>query len=187
MLCSSWDSNKNSDQKKHKIRGILYSPPAIQKAVSWTKRVNKDKPLLGAAGKPPLCLRRLPTCLYTAMMRLWMWKVSQRMMWMMAHLHQRYCWTERTGPCVMTTSIRKKRWAVVVGDSLVRGTAGPLCWTDPPLRESCCLPATLVKDITRKVLRLVQPSDYYPLLFFHVGNDEAATLSKGNQKRCHGL
>lgn len=117
LLCSPWDSNKNSHKEKDKIRGILYYSPAMQKAVTSTKRVNKGKSLLGTAGKLRLCPPCLPTCLYTAVMRLWMWKVGCRRMWMMAHLQQRSSWTERTGTCLMSTSTRKKRWAVVVGDS----------------------------------------------------------------------
>ncbi|KAK4812337.1 hypothetical protein QYF61_017114 [Mycteria americana] len=45
---------------------------------------------------------------------------------------------ERTS-CINTTSTRKRRRVIVVGDSLLRGTKGPICRTDPPLREVCCL------------------------------------------------
>ncbi|KAK4816911.1 LOW QUALITY PROTEIN: hypothetical protein QYF61_024921 [Mycteria americana] len=65
----------------------------------------------------------------------------------------------------------------------LRGTEGPLCRTDPPLREVCCLPGAPVKDVTRIRPSLVQPSDYYPLLLFHVGGDEAATRSPSAIKR----
>lgn len=40
-----------------------------------------------------------------------------------------------------------------------------------------CLLPPWVKDITRKVPSLVQPSDYFPLLIFHVGGDDVATHS----------
>ncbi|KAK4810710.1 LOW QUALITY PROTEIN: hypothetical protein QYF61_007684, partial [Mycteria americana] len=82
-----------------------------------------------------------------------------------------------------TTSTRKRRWVIVVGNSLLRGTEGPICWMDPPLREVCCLPGARVKDITRILPSLVRPSDYYPLLLFHVGGDEAATRSPRAIKR----
>ncbi|KAK4808505.1 hypothetical protein QYF61_005822 [Mycteria americana] len=84
---------------------------------------------------------------------------------------------------INTTSARKRRRVIVVGDSLLRGTEGPICRMDPPLREACCLPGAWVKDITRILPNLVQPSDYYPLLLFHVGGDEAATQSPRAIKR----
>ena len=57
------------------------------------------------------------------------------------------------------------------------GNRGSICRADPPLREVCCLPRARVKDIARKLSRLVRPSDYYPLLLFHVGADEVAVSS----------
>ncbi|KAK4831654.1 hypothetical protein QYF61_018621 [Mycteria americana] len=65
----------------------------------------------------------------------------------------------------------------------LRGTEGPICRADPPLREFCCLPGARVKDVTRVLPSLVRPSDYYPLLLFHVGGDEAATPSPRAIKR----
>ena len=91
--------------------------------------------------------------------------------------------SERPTTRSITTSTRKKRQIIVIDDSLLRGTEGPICWTDPPLREVCCLPEARVKDITRKLPSLVQPLDYYPLLLFHVGGDEAATCSPRAIKR----
>ncbi|KAK4815696.1 hypothetical protein QYF61_006679 [Mycteria americana] len=55
---------------------------------------------------------------------------------------------ERTSR-INTTSTRKRRRVIVVGDSLLRGTEGPICRTDPPLREVCCLHGARVKDVTR--------------------------------------
>ena len=43
--------------------------------------------------------------------------------------------SERPSPCITTTSTRKKRWVIVVGDSLLRGAEGRTCRTGPPLRE----------------------------------------------------
>jgi len=40
-----------------------------------------------------------------------------------------------------------------------------------------------VRDITRKLPSLVQPSDYYPLLLFHVEGDEVAVRSPRVIKR----
>ncbi|KAK4816772.1 hypothetical protein QYF61_022770 [Mycteria americana] len=89
---------------------------------------------------------------------------------------------ERTSR-INTTSRRKRRRVIVVGDSILRGTEGPICRTDPPLREACCLPGAHMKDITRILPSLVWPSDYYPLLLFHVGGNEAATRSPRAIKR----
>ncbi|GAB0208697.1 hypothetical protein GRJ2_003335400 [Grus japonensis] len=86
-------------------------------------------------------------------------------------------------PRVVTTPTKKKRRVIVVGDSLLKGTEGPICRADPPLREVCCLPGARVKDIARKLPSLVQPSDYYPLLLLHVGGDEAETRSTKAIKR----
>ncbi|KAK4813363.1 hypothetical protein QYF61_003562 [Mycteria americana] len=55
---------------------------------------------------------------------------------------------ERTS-CINTTSTRKRRRVIVVGDPLLKGTEGPICRMDPPLREVCCLPGARVKDVTR--------------------------------------
>lgn len=96
--------------------------------------------------------------------------------------------SERPTPCITTNSMRKKRRVIVVGDSLLRGTEGPICRTEPPLREVCYLPGAWVKDIARKPPSLVRPSDYYLLLLFHVGGDEAATHSPRAIKRdCRAL
>ncbi|GAB0207770.1 mitochondrial enolase superfamily member 1 [Grus japonensis] len=90
---------------------------------------------------------------------------------------------ERPMPRVVTTPTKKKRRVIVVGDSLLKGTEGPICRADSPLREVCCLPRAHVKDITRKLPSLVQPSDYYPLLLLHVGGDEAVTHNAKAIKR----
>lgn len=52
-------------------------------------------------------------------------------------------------PCLETASVRRERKVVVVGDSLVRGTEGPMCRPDPSRREVCCPPGAWVRYITR--------------------------------------
>ena len=86
-------------------------------------------------------------------------------------------------PCIVTTSTKKQRRVLLVGDSLLRATEGPICRADPPLREVCCLPGAPVKDDTRKLPSLVQPSDYSPLLLLHVGGDKAVTHNAKAIKR----
>lgn len=80
-------------------------------------------------------------------------------------------------PRLRTSSTKKERRVIVVGDSLLRGTEGPICRPDPSHREVSCLPGARIKDIRRKLPSLVQSSDYYPLLIFQVGSDEVGTRS----------
>ena len=62
-----------------------------------------------------------------------------------------------------------------MGDSLLRGTEGLRCRTEPPLREACCLPGAWVQGSTGKLPSLGWPTDYCPLLLFRLGGDKAAT------------
>ena len=66
---------------------------------------------------------------------------------------------------------------IVVGESLLSGTEGPICQPDPTRRELCCLPGAQVRDISRKLPGLIHPSDYYPLLIVQAGSDEIADRS----------
>ena len=63
-------------------------------------------------------------------------------------------------PCLETASVRKGRRGIVVGDSLLWGMEGSICRPDPTCKEVCCLPGAHIRDIARKVLGLVCPSDY---------------------------
>jgi len=83
----------------------------------------------------------------------------------------------QTAPHVTTASAKKKRRAVVTGDSLLRGTEGPICRPDPSHREVCCLPGARVMDVAGKLSDLVWPSGYYPLLVMQVGRDEIVDRS----------
>ncbi|KFV15623.1 hypothetical protein N340_04099, partial [Tauraco erythrolophus] len=91
--------------------------------------------------------------------------------------------SERTTRCIKIASTGKKRRVMVIGDSHLRGSEGPICWADPALREVCCLLGDWVKDVSRKLPSLIQPTDYYPLLLFHVGGDETETRSPQSIKR----
>ena len=66
----------------------------------------------------------------------------------------------RSAPCLKTASSKKERRVIVVGDSLLRGTEGPICWPDPTCRKVCCLFGARVRDISRKLPSLIHPSDY---------------------------
>ncbi|KFU84659.1 hypothetical protein M959_03165, partial [Chaetura pelagica] len=90
----------------------------------------------------------------------------------------------RQSPRVLrTSSIKKERRVIVVGDSLLRGTEGPICRPDPSHREVCCLPGARIRDVKRKLPNLVNSSDYYPLLIFQVGSDEIITRNVRAMKR----
>ena len=86
-------------------------------------------------------------------------------------------------PCLETASVRKGRRGIVVGDSLLWGTEGSICRPDPTCKEVCCLPGARVRDITRKLPKLVRSTDYFPLLIVQVGSDEIARKSIRTMKR----
>lgn len=86
---------------------------------------------------------------------------------------------EKPSPNIKTTSLKKKKWVLVVGDSSLHGTGSPICWTDPLLREGCCLPGAQV----RKLPSLVWLTNHSPLVLFHIGRDEAATCRSRATRR----
>ena len=85
--------------------------------------------------------------------------------------------------CLETASVRKEGRVIMVGDSLLRGTEGLICRLDLSHREVCCLPGARVRDITRKIPKLVRSTDYFPLLIVQVGSDEIALRSLQTMKR----
>jgi len=89
----------------------------------------------------------------------------------------------QSAPCITTAWAKKKKEIIIIGDSLLRGTEGPICRPDPAHREVCCLPRTRVRDVARKLPGLVQPSGYYPLLVMRVGRDAIAERSPKAIKR----
>ena len=72
---------------------------------------------------------------------------------------------------------------MVIGDSLPCRMEAPICRPDPLFREVCCLPGDRIRDVTTGLKSLVQPSDYYPFLLFHVGTNDVATKSLRSIKR----
>ena len=66
---------------------------------------------------------------------------------------------------------------IAVGDSLLRGTEAPICRPDALSREVCCFPGARIRDVTERLPSLVQSTDYYPLLLFHVGTSDTARSS----------
>jgi len=91
--------------------------------------------------------------------------------------------TRQSPPCLATASVRKEGRVIMVGDSLLRGTEGPICRPDLSHQEVCCLPEAWVRDVTRKLPGLVRSTDYFPLLIVQVGSDEIAQRSLQMMKR----
>ena len=89
----------------------------------------------------------------------------------------------QSAPHITTASMKEKRRVIVIGDSFLRGTEGPMCRPDPSHREVCCLTGAQVRDIARKLPGLVWPSDYHPLLVVQVGSDEIRDKSTWAVKR----
>ena len=69
---------------------------------------------------------------------------------------------------------RRKRRVIVIGDSILRGTEGPICRQDPSAREVYCLPGAKIQDAKGMLQSIIQPTDYYPMVLVHVGTNDAA-------------
>ncbi|XP_059579167.1 uncharacterized protein LOC132248816 [Alligator mississippiensis] len=67
---------------------------------------------------------------------------------------------------------KTKRKVFIVGDSLLRGTEGPICF--PLAREVCCFPGARIRDIAERIPKLLKPTDHYPMLLIHVGTNDTA-------------
>uniref|UniRef100_A0A8C3IF96 SGNH hydrolase-type esterase domain-containing protein n=1 Tax=Chrysemys picta bellii TaxID=8478 RepID=A0A8C3IF96_CHRPI len=81
--------------------------------------------------------------------------------------------TSKAGRSAVTTANRKRR-VVVVRDSLLRRTEAPICRPDISSREACCLPGARIQNVMEALSRIIQPSDYYPMLLIHVGTNDIA-------------
>lgn len=135
------------------------------------------------AGKPPPCLPHLPRCPYNNRYEALELDgqvnddVDEGLSTLEGSLRE-----SQPILCNMTTLITKEI-GVVIGDSLPKGTKGPVYQPDATIRDNCCLPGAKVKDITRKVTSMVWPSGYFPLLFFCIASDEVAKRSPWANKR----
>ncbi|KFR02209.1 hypothetical protein Y956_05133, partial [Nipponia nippon] len=89
----------------------------------------------------------------------------------------------QSAPRIKPATGKKKRRVIVIGNSLRRGTEGPICRPDPSHGEVCCLPGARIRDITRKLPRLVKASHYYPLVVVQVGSDVVAERRTKTIKR----
>ena len=145
-------------------------------AVRWERVTSKtardgNKSLLGATSGLPLSLSHLSRC------PLELEGLGDVDVGESPSVQERLPKASQSDSRSTTVSVRKKRGAVVIGDSFLRGTKGLICCSDQSHREVCCLPGAWVRDVARNVTCLVKPSDYYPLLSFHIGNEEIGKRS----------
>uniref|UniRef100_A0A8D2L7V5 SGNH hydrolase-type esterase domain-containing protein n=1 Tax=Varanus komodoensis TaxID=61221 RepID=A0A8D2L7V5_VARKO len=73
-----------------------------------------------------------------------------------------------------TTTRKTRRWVIVVGDSLLRGTETAVCRPNLETREVCCLPGACIRHVKDRVERLVRSRGHQPLLMIHVGTNDVA-------------
>lgn len=55
---------------------------------------------------------------------------------------------------------------------------GPICRPDQPSRDIFCLGEARIQDAVQRLPKPVQPSDFYPLLLFHL---RTSGTTRGNQ------
>ena len=107
-------------------------------------------------------------------------KVSGKVMGELSKKEPKVRWSP---PCLETASVRKEGRVIMVGNSLLSGMEVPACRVDPSCGEACCLPGAQVRDITRKLPKLVKSTEYFPLLIVQVGSNEIAQRSLRTMKR----
>jgi len=89
---------------------------------------------------------------------------------------------EETTPAAHSGYRKKKQQVLMVGDSLLRGTGATICRPKREARKVLCLPGAKVHDVTERVPQLVKSTDYYLLLFFHVGTNDTTSQKVGRIK-----
>jgi len=91
--------------------------------------------------------------------------------------------TSHNKTCIKTRAKKKQQQVTVMSDSLLCQTEGHVCGLDPIFQEVSCLPEAQIRDVTTRLKVLVQHSDYYPFLFFHVGTNDVTIKSLRSNKR----
>ena len=86
-------------------------------------------------------------------------------------------------PCRATSTTKKRQQAILLGDSPLRGMEAPICRPDTLSREGCCLPGARIRGVTERLPSLLQSTDYYLLLLFHVGTSDTARNSLRSIKK----
>lgn len=67
--------------------------------------------------------------------------------------------------------------------TLRRGTEAPSCLLDIQSSELCCLPGAKIQGVTERLPQLVQSTDRYRLLLFHVGTNDMVKESLSKIKK----
>ena len=71
----------------------------------------------------------------------------------------------------------------MIGDCLLRGIRVPICHPNLLSIEVCCFPGACNRDVIERLPELVHPTDYYPLLLFHIGTSGTAVNNIKNIRR----
>ena len=73
---------------------------------------------------------------------------------------------------------RKKKTAVVIGDSMVRGTDRRFCGRDRDSRMVCCLPGARVRDVSDRVHSVLKWEGDQPDVVVHIGTNDVGRKSE---------
>jgi len=100
-----------------------------------------NKSLFGATSRLPLSLSYLLRYPYIRGMRLWSLEgLGDVDVGECPSVQEGLPKASQPAPSFATTTVRKKIRPVVIGDSLLRGTEGPICCSDPFHRGACLVP-----------------------------------------------
>uniref|UniRef100_A0A8D2LVC6 SGNH hydrolase-type esterase domain-containing protein n=1 Tax=Varanus komodoensis TaxID=61221 RepID=A0A8D2LVC6_VARKO len=80
----------------------------------------------------------------------------------------------RAGARPPTRTGKVRRRALVVGDSLLRGTEPAVCCPNLETRGVCCLSGARIRHVKDRVERPVRSRGHQPLLVIHVGTNDVA-------------
>lgn len=146
---------------------------------------NRNTFLLGATCKCPLSLPHIPSL------------PLHNRYWILEHRSQENERVDKgpstelprvnqSSPYIMPVSIKRKR-KVVVGNSLLRDTEGPVCWPDPSHREVCCFHGPCFRAVTRKFPALLWPSDLHTTDYAGWQRTGVRSKYKSNQKELQDI
>lgn len=88
--------------------------------------------------------------------------------------------------CIRTHPTRKIHKVLVIVECLLRGTEAPIGHPDNFSREIFFLPAAHF-HVTERLMSLLNPTDYHPLLLVHVGSNDYAMRQLRTIKRDYML
>lgn len=81
--------------------------------------------------------------------------------------------SERDSGILPSAAIKRaRRNAVVIGDSIVRGTDKRFCEPDKDTRMVCCLPGARVRDVSDRVQSILRREGEQPEVLVHVGTND---------------